>query len=357
MKGRLYALFSINCILLAACTQPISNPHQAHHKSDGHFQDPYITPPNKSFFRFLWMRMTTDWVDVSKASQVPRVELNTQIISTSPQPDSILVTWLGHSCFLIQTNDFNLLTDPVFSDRASPVSFMGPKRYTPPAIAIEQLPRIDAVVISHNHYDHLDLDSIEELEKRFDPKWYVPLKNSSLLKSVAVPQQQIHELDWWEAAPLNNKNKSITFTATPAQHWSARGLFDRNEMLWSSWVIQIKQKKIFFGGDTGYQAKIFQTIGKRFGPFDVALIPIGAYAPRTFMRYAHVNPAEAVQIHIDIKSKQSFGAHWGTFPLTAEPIMEPVKKLKEALQASKLKQKSFFAPVLGRTYFIKGYDG
>ena len=128
-------------------------------------------------------------------------------------------------------------------------------------------------------------------------------------------------------------------------------------MLWSSWVIQIKQKKIFFGGDTGYQAKIFQAIGQKLGPFDVALIPIGAYAPRTFMRYAHVNPAEAVQIHIDIKSKQSFGAHWGTFPLTAEPIMEPVKKLKKALQGKKLEQKSFLAPVLGRTYSIKEHEG
>ena len=342
-------------ISITACTQPKINPTQAHHKNDGTFQDPFSTPPPKSFFSFLWMRMNTDWVDTSEADQVPRIKIDSQKLNRKFGTDLIQVTWLGHSCFLIQAGAFNLLTDPVFSERASPVSFIGPKRYTKPAITIDRLPHIDAVVISHNHYDHLDLDSIEKLEELFDPQWYVPLKNASLLESVAVPNLRIHELDWWETSTLNQKRK-IAFTATPAQHWSARGLFDRNEMLWASWVIHINHHKVFFGGDTGYQSKIFQEIGQKYGPFDVALIPIGAYAPRDFMHYAHVNPSEAVQIHQDIKSKKSFAAHWGTFPLTAEPIMEPVKKLEESLQVKKLALDRFVAPILGQTYQIRDHE-
>ena len=342
----------LNSSFLLGCGQPKVTPTQPHHKSDGTFKDPYVTPPKKSFFSFLWMRMNTDWVDVSQANLVPQEPVDSKRLAQVNQPQEIQVTWLGHSCFLVQSDGFNLLTDPVFSERASPVSFAGPKRYTEPAIKINELPKIDAVVISHNHYDHLDLDSIELLEKHFDPQWYVPLKNGSLLESASVPKQRIYELDWWEQAEFKNSVQAISMIATPAQHWSARGLFDRNEMLWASWVIKIGSSTIFFGGDTGYQPKIFKAIGQKYGPFDIGLIPIGAYAPRSFMRYAHVNPSEAVNIHLDIKSKQSFGAHWGTFPLTAEPVMEPVQKLKESLLKNKLKQESFIAPILGKTYQV-----
>ena len=322
---------------------------------DGHFQNPYTVAPQKSFFSFLWMRMRTDWVDVTEASQVPKVKVNPVELRSSQQ-DQVL--WLGHSTFLIQVDGVNILTDPVFSERASPVSFAGPKRYTPIALKLDELPQIDAVVISHNHYDHLDQDSITKIETDHDPFWYVPLKNRPLLEEAKVPKKQIIELDWWQesSSTLGSQKSVVKFTATPAQHWSARGLFDRNEMLWSSWAIQINDYKVFFGGDTGYNKSYFKDIGQRLGPFDLGLIPIGAYAPRAFMRYSHVEPRESVKIHIDIKAKQSFGAHWGTFPLTAEPIMDPPKRLKEALKDSKLSAQSFITPILGYIYPL-AHDG
>ena len=293
------------------------------------------------------MRMNTDWVDVSQGKDVPRVtpDLQRLQVPTSPQ-----VTWLGHSCFLIQYAGFNILTDPVFSQRASPISFAGPLRYTQPPLDLSELPTIHAVVISHNHYDHLDLDTIETIDQQHQPHWFVPLKNEMLLEGVDVHSTRIDSLDWWSTGSFQSSNGKVAqFTATPAQHWSARGLFDRNEMLWASWVIDLDGRRIFFGGDTGYQNKIFRDIGARYGPFELGLIPIGAYAPREFMHPSHVNPFEAVQIHLDIKAKQSFGAHWGTFPLTAEPVLEPLKKLQTALDKFELSQQVFRGLALGET--------
>ena len=170
-------------------------------------------------------------------------------------------------------------------------------------------------MISHNHYDHLDQESIAELEKLNQPLWYVPLKNGPLLSEVGVPVKRIFELDWWStaSAKLGSKVVEFSFTATPAQHWSARGLFDKNEMLWSSWAFGTANEQIFFGGDTGYSEQIFKDIGARLGPFVLGLIPIGAYAPREFMRPSHVSPKESVSIHIDVRSKRSLGSPLGYF--------------------------------------------
>ena len=299
------------------------------------------------------MRMNTDWVDVTEAHQVPKEPLDPDQL-TSQQAQQL--TWLGHSCFLVQTDGMNVLTDPVFSDRASPVSFAGPKRYTPTPINVAQLPPIHAVIISHNHYDHLDVDTISAIESKMDPLWFVPLKNGPLLVDAGVDASRVIELDWWQShqTPLGFHSRSATFIATPAQHWSARGLFDRNEMLWSSWAVYLGDFRFYFGGDTGYHSKIFKEIGKRVGPFDLGIIPIGAYAPREFMAPSHVQPEESVLIHLDIRSRRSIGAHWGTFPLTAEPVMEPKTRLKKALEHHSLHKQSFIAPVLGKRYSLDG---
>ena len=288
------------------------------------FQNNYIEHHRKGVFEFLSMRYfgELEWPDYqAQAPQVPRVKANLDLIH-SPNSSALLATWLGHSTFLIQYKGVNVLTDPVFSDYASPVSFAGPKRYTPVAMDINSLPAIDVVVISHNHYDHLDVDSIEALPAT--TVFYVPENLSSWFINNGIAQSHVHELKWWE----KHDRDSFRITATPSQHWSARTPFDRFKTHWASWRIEIEDKSIWFAGDTGYNDKDFKRIGEETGAVDLALIPIGAYAPRDFMRLYHVNVDEAEKIHEDVKSRFSIGMHWGTFPLTAEPVMEPANRLK-----------------------------
>lgn len=240
------------------------------------------------------------------------------------------VSWIGHATFLIQLGGHYILTDPVFSDRASPSQLVGPKRTTPPACTIEQLPKIDFVVISHDHYDHLDKQSILELDKRFSPRYIVPLKCGAWFSKLGINRWV--ECDWWGSVGFED----VSFHCVPTQHFSGRGVVP-NPTLWAGWVIESKHSKhstdsykIFFAGDTGYSAD-FKDIGNKHGPIDLSLIPIGAYEPRWFMKEVHVNPEEAVQIHLDVKSKRSIGMHWGSFILTDEPMDEPPKHLRKAL--------------------------
>lgn len=288
------------------------------------FENNHVKHMDKNFFEFAKMRFFGDeeWADPQEqAHLVPTTKIN--IDKVNNPGEKLQVSWLGHSTFLIQYQGINILTDPVFSDRASPVSFAGPKRYTEVALNIDTLPDIDYVVISHNHYDHLDTESIKALNK--NSQFLVPEAMQALFEDLGVASEKISELPWWQQA----KFQSVTFTATPSQHWSARSLFDRNTVHWASWAITIGDRKVWFAGDTGYNPHDFKDIGKRFGGFDLALIPIGAYAPRSFMKLYHVNVDEAVEIHQDIQSDFSVGMHWGTFPLTAEPVMEPKQWLEK----------------------------
>lgn len=341
--------------MLIACSNP-TPPKAPHHVAGGGFKNLYGTSQTKSMWTFFKMRMSTQWADhEAQASAVPSVDPNLEGLQSSK---NIQVTWLGHSTFLVQHHAFNLLTDPVFSERASPVSFAGPKRYTPLPIPISKLPKIHAVIISHNHYDHLDLDSISSIDQRDAPLWFVPLKNADLLIDEGVDSTRVIELDWWQQHERsielldNTKPVHVRLTSTPAQHWSARGLFDRFEMLWSSWSVDIDGWRLFFAGDTGFQEQLFREIGQKAGPFDFALIPIGAYAPRDFMKTMHINPQEAVQVHKLIQSVRSVGMHWGTFPLTAEPVIEPMSKLKEACESEGLKKDEFITIALGETLIL-----
>ncbi len=257
-----------------------------------------------------------------------------------PDPTRIQVTWIGHSTFLVQMAGINLLTDPIWSERASPVDFAGPKRYVPPGLKWQDLPAIDAVIISHNHYDHLDLPTVKRLGHR--PSFFVPLGLARWFRSAGL--SKVVELDWGESAGWG----PIKFHSVPAQHFSSRGLFDRDASLWASWVLEGPSGRLFFSSDSGYSPD-FKEIGARFGPLRLSLLPIGGYQPRWFMRPMHVDPPEAVKIHQDLRSQQSIGMHWGTFKLTDEPLSEPPLYLARSLTEAGLPPESFLVLKIGET--------
>jgi L-ascorbate metabolism protein UlaG (beta-lactamase superfamily) len=234
-----------------------------------------------------------------------------------------VVTFIGHSTFLIQTAAANIITDPMFSEVAGPYGLMGPRRVRPPAIELDRLPPISVVLLSHNHYDHCDLPTLSALAARFDPVVVTPLGNGPLVRSAGI--RRVQELDWWRATTVSD----LPVTLTPAHHFSARGPFDRNRALWSGFMVTAGRARVYFAGDTAY-GSFFSDIRHRLGPPDLALLPIGAYEPRWFMRSVHMNPAEAVQAHRDCGAAQSIGMHFGTFQLTTEGIDEPLRALDEA---------------------------
>jgi L-ascorbate metabolism protein UlaG (beta-lactamase superfamily) len=272
------------------------------------------------------------WKLTEKAEKWPK-----KIISPSPQAipkpvvtEKMAVTFVGHASFLLQLDGLNILTDPVWGDKASPVSFAGPRRVHPPGIAFENLPKIDIVVISHNHYDHMDAETISLLEKKFAPHFIVPLANIEKMKSFGATT--VSELDWYESININPEFK---ITLTPARHWSSRTLWDKRAALWGGFFIEGKKEKIFFAGDTAYGPH-FAEINKKLGAPTLALLPIGAYAPRWFMKGSHMNPEEAVLSHIDLQAIETIGMHFGTFQLTDEAIDAPVKDLQMAKEKLKI---------------------
>jgi len=259
--------------------------------------------------------------------------------------EDLAATWIGHSTFLLQLEGYRILTDPHFTERASPVTFAGPERTTPPGVSIDDLPSIDVIIISHNHYDHLDKRSIRKLLKRLpeQPLVLVPAGLAATLKSWGA--EQVIELDWWGST----SDDRFTFTAVPVQHFSARTPFDRNRTLWAGWVIEDSRGgRIFFAGDTGY-SNDFREIRRRIGAMDLSLLPIGAYDPRWFMSPMHVDPEQSLQIHLDLKSRLSIGMHWGTFILTDEPMREPVERLAAERDRLKIPKESFVVLRHGQT--------
>jgi N-acyl-phosphatidylethanolamine-hydrolysing phospholipase D len=237
--------------------------------------------------------------------------------------DATSVTWIGHSSFLIQLGGMNILTDPIWSNRASPVGFAGPKRLVPPGMALEALPGIDVTILSHDHYDHLDDKTVRRLIAQFpDMTWLTPLGVGDFLRKRGA--SSVRELDWWAETVLG----PASFACTPAQHFSGRYPWNRNATLWCGWTIRIGDTAVFFAGDTGLHPE-WREITQRFGPFDMSILPIGAYDPRWFMHAVHMAPEEAVLAFQAIDSIHPghsgvmVGSHWGTFRLTDEPLDEP----------------------------------
>lgn len=255
--------------------------------------------------------------------------------------DSIVVTFVNHSTFLVQTGGLNILTDPVWSEYASPVSFAGPKRMRLPGIRFEDLPAIDIVLLTHNHYDHLDINTLKKLARLFNPVIYTPLGVGLYLKKKGI--NNYIEMDWWDETKLSNGSKLL---CTPAKHFSGRGMFDRFRTLWSGFAIQTGKGSIYYSGDTGF-GEFFNEIAARISPVRLAFLPIGAYRPQWFMSPIHTSPADAVRIHQILQSAQSIGMHFGTFPLADDGMEEPAKDLEIALEKEGVPAENFIVPVEG----------
>ena len=263
----------------------------------------------------------------------------------APTADAIQLSWVGHATFLVQVSGVNILTDPQFSERASPLSFVGPKRAAPPGILLKDLPRTDVAIISHDHYDSLDVDTVKGLGN--EVHYLVPLGLKSWFEDLGI--SNVTELDWWQT----EEYQGVKFHLVPAQHWSKRTPWGTNSTLWGGWVIETSKGNIYFAGDSGYDSKIFREIGERLGPMKLSLLPIGAYRPRWFMKPMHVDPFEAVRIHQDVKSELSIGMHWGTFKLTDEPLNEPPALLERALKESSIPAEKFRTLKFGETLVMK----
>jgi L-ascorbate metabolism protein UlaG (beta-lactamase superfamily) len=274
-----------------------------------------------SFGRFLQWRMNrevTPWEPVLDAESGP------------PPPrrvgeGELRVTFINHATTLVQLDGLNLLTDPIWSERASPVGFAGPKRVRPPGIRFENLPPIDAVLLSHNHYDHFDLPTLERLARAHDPLFVVGLGNERLLARHGIAK--VVALDWWQGAPLG---RGLSVTAVPAQHWSNRGLTDSAETLWAGFVVEGRGGPIYYSGDTGWGPH-FEQVAQRFGPARLAILPIGAFKPRWFMQPVHISPQEAVEAARVLGAGTSLAVHFGTFELGDDGQEEPPTVLRETL--------------------------
>lgn len=322
---------------------PTMSNEDSHHTSQG-FRNNYPTGWSRgSLLKWQWDRWRkglpkappSDWHAQALTPDVAWLKANRT---------ERAITWVGHATFLLQVGGLNVLTDPHFTERASPFGFAGPKRLVPPLPALRDLPHIDAVVVSHNHYDHLDEGSVRHLAAQAggSPRFFVPLGLKAWFVGRGI--RDVVELDWWQAA----EKGGITFTLAPVQHWSARSPWDRNQTLWGGWRIEQPGFSFFFCGDTGY-SEDFNDIRRRLGPVDLAAIPIGAYEPRWFMQVMHVNPEEAVKIHRDLGAVQSIAMHWGTFVLTDEPIDEPPHRLTTALRDAAIPHERFWLMRHGET--------
>jgi N-acyl-phosphatidylethanolamine-hydrolysing phospholipase D len=335
------------------------NAGKKHHTPEG-FKNNYTNATDKSRVELLtwfWERRR-DGLPKPPEQKTPVMVPDLAFITTNKgiiqQP---AITWIGHSTMLVQMGGLNILLDPIFSERASPVQFAGPKRHQPPGIALKNLPHIDLVLISHNHYDHLDTASVKALSQQSggSPLFIVPLGVKKWMINQGI--ENVQQMDWWEKSRVKLPSGEMDVYFTPVQHWSARGISDRRATLWGGYALFAADFHLYFSGDTGY-SQDFKDTQQYFsehqtealgGGFDMALIALGAYEPRWFMQQQHVNPQEAVQIHLDLKAKRSVGVHWGTFDLTDESLDQPPKDLAVARNTKGLTPQDFAVMAIGQT--------
>lgn len=337
----------------------------SHHRPDG-FQNTYtdfVPQGLAEVLRWRW-HAGRNGLPPDPKTPTPCVEADLMFLRSNAKAGQAMlpcVTWIGHASVMAQLGGITLLTDPIFSERASPLPFLGPKRHVPPGIALNDLPHVDLVLVSHNHYDHLDGPSVDALARQAggSPMFVVPLGQKAWFEARGIAT--VVELDWWQTYAFGPATRPIDIMLCPAQHWSGRGLGDRMKTLWGGFAVLADDCHLFYAGDTGY-SRDFEDLRERLterqrpeagGGFDIALLPIGAYEPRWFMATQHVNAAEAVKIHRDIGSKTSLGVHWGTFELTDEALDEPPQSLKRELATAGLKDEDFFVLAVGETRLVR----
>jgi N-acyl-phosphatidylethanolamine-hydrolysing phospholipase D len=342
---------------------PYFDPTKPHHRPGG-FQNNYLEFREKRWHELLRWRWGAWRKGEPKPPKdpIPVVEPDLAFIHANAKAGMAMapaITWVGHITVLAQIGGLNFLTDPVFSERCFPVQWAGPRRHTPPGLRLAQLPHIDVVLLSHNHYDHMDEGSLLALAKQAGgpPLFITPLGHKAWFVRHGI--HGVVELDWWDRHLIHatGHNARIPIVLTPAQHWSARTATDALRSLWGGFAVLSPDCHLFFAGDTAY-SKDFADIRQHFaidhapglgGGFDMALLPIGAYEPRWFMKDQHCNPAESVQIFKDLGAKQALGVHWGTFQLTDEALDEPPSALKKALAVERIDEQRFFVLPVGGT--------
>ena len=321
----------------------------SHHAPDGGFRNPWPGSERAGLAGlFRWMvveRATTPRAVEPPASAFPRA--TPAFATPRAEPHAITATWVGHSSFLLQVGGQNLLVDPVWSDRVSPLPFAGPRRYTAPGMPFDALPPIDAVLLSHDHYDHLDAPTIRRIARQWPAaRWAAPLGVAARLRALGAAD--VAEHDWWQEGTLG----PLSIACVPAQHFSGRSATDRDRSLWCGWTIRAGARSVYFVGDTGLHPE-FGDIGRRHGPFDLVLMPVGAYAPRWFMRPVHCDPDDAVAAYVALTGDGPHavmaGMHWGTFRLTDEPTDEPPHRTRAAWERAGLPHDRLWMPRHGET--------
>ena len=316
------------------------------------FRNNYPHDAKQSFWLWKWEQMKNGVPEAPPGGwKIPHVKTDAAALRANASEPT--ATWIGHASFLVQLAGMNVLLDPQFSERASPVQFAGPKRIVPLPIEVRELPRIDVVLVSHNHYDHLDVDSVKQLAAMpsGSPLFIVPLGLKAWFHEIGI--ERVEERGWWQSRDVG----PLRFTLVPVQHWSKRTLWDTNQTLWGGWVVEGGGLKIIHTGDMGYSQDA-RDIGERLGPFDMAFIPIGAYAPRWFMKTMHIDPAEAVRVRSDLHARRAIGMHWGTFEnLTDEPLDEPPAVLAAQRAAAGLRPEQFDVLKIGETRRIEPTRG
>lgn len=342
MSRALRPTWLISLLTLAGCNSPYQGPVSDHF--DGQRFRNIEPKPHHSFWSFLKWQFNrepqVEWLPQPGPAEPPR-------LAERVDGDELHVTYVNHATLLIQQHGLNILTDPLWSERSSPFSWVGPKRFHPPGVALDALPPIDVILVSHNHYDHLDLATLRLLAERYPRARVVTgLGNAALIRQSGL--QHITELDWWQSLPLNDE---LTLHAVPAQHWSSRSRGDVNQTLWLGFVLDSAQGPVLFPGDTGLGPE-FKLIHQRFGPMRFAALPIGAYAPRWFMRDNHMNPDDAVQAHRQLESRQSMAIHFGTFNLSDENQFAPPQALHQALLDWQVPAEQFRAPKPGEHWQV-----